>query len=278
MTSRLSKQRRALTYVEVLVVLLLIVLGVAFLIPSASHSRGTNNGARCSNNLRQIGQAMLLYSNDNHGAYPVGAISPGPVRTPTFGTGAAATQPSDPGGPAPNDVTAALFLLLRTQDITSDVFVCPSSNNELDVYGGPTVPAAARSPDHHSNFSDFKKNLSYSFQNPYANDGAIKAGWIWSNKLAADYAVAADINPGRAGNGDNAFGPTVTSSAVQMKQANSNNHDKDGQNILYSDGHVAWETNPFVGVNRDNTYTTVDGKLNASPVDANDSILLPSDD
>ena len=33
-----------------------------------------------------------------------------------------------------------------------------------------------------------------------------------------------------------------------MKQANSNNHDKDGQNILYGDGHVAWESNPFVGV------------------------------
>jgi prepilin-type processing-associated H-X9-DG protein len=42
-----------------------------------------------------------------------------------------------------------------------------------------------------------------------------------------------------------------------MKQANTNNHDKDGQNILYGDGHVAWESNPFVGTNRDNIYTAV---------------------
>jgi prepilin-type processing-associated H-X9-DG protein len=63
-----------------------------------------------------------------------------------------------------------------------------------------------------------------------------------------------------------------------MKQANSRNHDRDGQNILYGDGHVAWESNPFVGVNRDNIYSTADGKIAASPVDANDSILLPADD
>ena len=40
--------------------------------------------------------------------------------------------------PHDNDVTAALFLLLRTQDITSEVFTCPSSNAEKDIYGGGT--------------------------------------------------------------------------------------------------------------------------------------------
>ena len=25
-----------------------------------------------------------------------------------------------------------------------------------------------------------------------------------------------------------------------MKQGNSNNHDEDGQNVLYGDGHVSW--------------------------------------
>ena len=276
MTSPLSTQRRrhGLTYVEVLIVVALIVLGIAFLIPTRSRYGRSSNRVQCSSNLRQIGQAMLLYSNDYHGAYPVGPISQGPVRTPTFGTGAAATQPYDPGGPAPNDVTAALFLLLRTQDITSEVFICPSSNNDKDLYGGGT-----NAPANRSNFTDFKKNLSYSFQNPYADDSAIKAGWIWNNKLSADYAVAADINPGRSGNGDNAFGPPgPTASAAVMKQANTNNHDKDGQNILYGDGHVSFESNPFVGIKQDNIYTTSDGKLNASPVDANDSILLPSDD
>ena len=63
-----------------------------------------------------------------------------------------------------------------------------------------------------------------------------------------------------------------------MKVANSSNHDKDGQNILYGDGHVAWESNPFVGVDRENIYTTGDGKIVASPVNLNDAVLLPTDD
>src|SRR5207244_731426 len=163
--------------------------------------------------------------------------------------GAAATQPSDPDGPAENDVTAAMFLLLRTQDITSEVFCCPMSNAEKDTLDGKT-------PDHRSNFTDVKKNLSYSLQNPYANDAAVKAGWKFDNTLGAEYAVAADLNPGTSPPAtDNVFKPTATSSAVEMKLANSNNHDKDGQNILYGDGHVAWESNPFVGTNRDNIYT-----------------------
>src|SRR6185295_12353651 len=102
----------------------------------------------------------------------------------------------------------------------------------------------------------------------------------WTSNMSADFAVAADINPGVAGVApgsipDNVRVPTSTSSAKDMRQANSNNHDKDGQNILYGDGHVSFESNPFVGVNRDNIYTTGDGRIGASPVDVNDSVLLP---
>jgi prepilin-type processing-associated H-X9-DG protein len=141
----------------------------------------------------------------------------------------------------------------------------------VDTYDGKT-------PRLRSNFSDYKKNLSYSYQNPYPNAKAIAGGFKLNNAIGAEFAVAADVNPGTAGSGDNVSAPTSTSSAKDMKQANSRNHNHDGQNILYGDGHVAWESNPFVGVNRDNIYTTADGRINASPVDANDSILLPTDD
>ena len=36
-----------------------------------------------------------------------------------------------------------------------------------------------------------------------------------------------------------------------MKAGNSNNHDEDGQNVLYGDGHVEFQQNPFCGVARD---------------------------
>jgi prepilin-type processing-associated H-X9-DG protein len=71
-----------------------------------------------------------------------------------------------------------------------------------------------------------------------------------------------------------------------MRGGNSPNHGRDGQNVLYGDGHVEWTSNPFVGAQRDNIYTqrntggntAVDdtGKTAlASPIDLNDSFLLP---
>src|SRR5688572_23889288 len=40
----------------------------------------------------------------------------------------------------------------------------------------------------------------------------------------------------------------------EMKRGNSNNHDEDGQNVLRLDKHVEFQSNPFVGVQRDNIY------------------------
>jgi prepilin-type processing-associated H-X9-DG protein len=283
--TRSSRRRRGITYVEVLVIVLVIVFLVAIFLPIRQHPHRTANRVKCASNLRQIGQAILLYSNENHGAYPrtyAKVPEAGVIITPTWGTGAGSANPFGEHGPADNDVSAALFLLLRTQDITSEVFTCPSSNAEKDLYGGGTNAATNR-----SNFTSVKQNLSYSYQNPYPNAAAIERKFVLTNQVGAEFAVAADINPGTA-NGKNVLKPIVTSSAAEMKQANSNNHDGDGQNILYGDGHVSWESNPFAGVNRDNIYTRFDGKTPTSgndvtnpfgsSYDGNDSVLLPTDD
>src|SRR4029079_19249696 len=135
----------------------IIALLISILLPSLNRARETANRVKCSSNLRQIGQALLLYSNDNKGNYPkcVAGLNAGAPNTlnsnetATWGTdttgtdqysGQAATNTAGAPTqrPANNDVTAAIFALLRTQDITSEVFVCPSSNDEKDTYGGGT--------------------------------------------------------------------------------------------------------------------------------------------
>ena len=153
------------------------------------------------------------------------------------------------------------------------MFICPY--NDDTAYVADSSVVAGR-----SNFTDFKKNLAYSFANPYPSAAAAALGYRLSNKLTADFALAADLNPG-VDNRSNVFLATTTSTKNQLAQANSDNHEKDGENVLYGDYHVAWNTTPLCGMQNDNIYTAktaVSPNVESSPADAMDSVLLPDGD
>ena len=291
------------------VVAITAVIGaVASVVAAAGASkREEANRVRCADNLRHIGTAIVLYANENRGAFPRTTYDRDAA--PTWGTpyaederdGVGAVKLADPYAdektatkeqlavkPKANDVTAALFLLIRTQDILPAVFTCPSTTFKPFDYGGKQSNAIEW-----TNFpgdTGIAKHLSYSYQNPYPSAKAIATGFKLNNSIPAELATMADMKPG----GETLMTATLADAPLikvgetirdSMRAINSLNHGGDGQNVLFGDGHVEFVNRPFVGIQQDNIYVSGDvGQVRkdgepafaASPVDANDSILLPT--
>ena len=261
------QRKQAFTLIEVLVVIGIIGVLMAILLPTIEHVRHQSYITKCASNLRQLAQAMTVYAGENQNSFPRTIYIPG--QPLVFGTGITAPDPFAPGGVSPNDVTAAAYLLMQTEKLPPEMFICPY--NDETSYSTDFAASPAR-----SNFTDYTKNLAYSFANPYPSTAAVDAGYPLKYSARADFPIAADLNPGVHLPESDILSVRPGISSNQMTKGLSLNHERDGMNVLFGDGHVSWQTDPFCGPAGDNLFTTADGKINSSPTNGTDSILLPA--
>lgn len=258
---------RAFTLIELLVVLGIITILLGILLPAAEHVRHQGYIDKCASNLRQIGLAISMYANENQGDYPRTLYDP--TQPLTAGTGISATDPFQPGGVSANDLTAAPYLLLRSEHLTTEIFICPY--NDATSY---EVDSA--NPQTHSNFTDWKINLSYSFANPYPSVLVANAGYRLTSHLRGDFPVASDLNPGAKPSRADVTAALPGAISRVIENANSLNHEQDGQNVLYADGHVEFQHTCLCGIGQDNIFTNQSNQVQASPVNSTDAVLLPA--
>jgi prepilin-type N-terminal cleavage/methylation domain-containing protein len=284
------RKKKGFTLIELLVVIAVIAMLLAILMPALNKVKKLAKRLVCGTNTKGMGTAISVYGFDYRDAAPVQGGKTGatwgfypdqdPATTKWFDT--MKNWGTASGGTV--SVAASLYLLVIEADVAPKSFLCPGSD-EVEFKTSDPIHDLAAGVEL-TEVWDFGANpalyCSYSYQQPYNASGSTSGVTINLANMAAASAQAliADRNPwcdenltqvakgaadedyktqvGRIDWGEKTGNQQMenSSSDKKVQMGNSAAHDREGQNVLYTDGHSEFQRRPDCGLNDDNIYTS----------------------
>jgi hypothetical protein len=249
-----------MTRVEVIVVVFICLFVTAVVIPAGNKSDSIAFRIVCGTNLSGLGRAMLIYSNDYDDEFPRagGRSSVWSSQIPNWMAEnryeAYGIDPRGEGGEA--TISSSLYLLVKYAEVTPRSFICPGDEGTTE-FRLADYEARGRSLVQVWDFGPEPYNhCSYAYHMPYGV-------YALTTSREPGLAVLADRNPwvdspaGAAKDFFRLINPEGDREDVEA--CNAIAHDEKGQNVLFMDSHVSFETSSFCGINDDNIYTFWDG-------------------
>ena len=313
-------RKKGFTLIELLVVVAIIAMLLSILMPALSRVKKIAQRVVCGTNLKGLGTSMQVYSQDFGDDFPVAnCLSSDDPPLNRWATNTSGWSNPTVSSFDTATVGASLYLLVKYADTNPKQFVCPASDQlpyagentgydddptgstaaldivELNDFGQYTDRKTKKPDNGESNRHGAKMHVSFSYHNPYTRFRA-------TGNKSAQFAVMADKNPWM----DSKLTPAAALKEVdadtyidlvsiitewwaynlpreQRLSANSQPHDREGQNVMYGDGHNEYAKTADVGVKFDNIYTYQETPSPDSDIPhrrgrAGDSIVSDGDD
>ncbi|MGE5610258.1 MAG: type II secretion system protein [Bacillota bacterium] len=112
-------RKRAFTLVELLVVIAIIAILIAVLLPALRRAKEAGMRISCASNMRAIGQAFIMYTQENKGSFPAPGVDP---NDPANWIYWAPPQNTNPG------LNESRIARCIGKNFQARMFVCPSDD------------------------------------------------------------------------------------------------------------------------------------------------------